>query len=211
MTGGGRWNRHASDHEPHVLLYVRVIEIQLEQCRCSALASFEIRDLEGLDINQLVLLIDIQRRGVPGRIARGRARIGHADSTAEGGDSSENEGRARDAATLRQATGADCCFNHGDPLGYAPEACCIRLAMLDQYSRAAPRWQLDFGITFCVPYRRLRLQCSVNVGGSSHCVSGYVTLLCRLGARPGHDDRVGTRAQSPRTGVWSGGQRGCCE
>jgi len=74
--------------------------------------------------------------------------------------------------------------------------------MLDQYSRAAPRWQLDFGITFCVPHRRLRLQCSANVGGSSLCKSGYVTLLCRLSAQLGHGDRCRDARESAEGWRW---------
>ena len=74
--------------------------------------------------------------------------------------------------------------------------------MLDQYSRAAPRWQLDFGITFCVPHRRLGLQCSANVGGSSLCTSGYVTLLCRLSAQLGHGDRCRESRESAEDWRW---------
>jgi len=74
--------------------------------------------------------------------------------------------------------------------------------MLDQYSRAAPRWQLDFGITFCVPHRRRGLQCSANVGGSSLCTSGYVTLLCRLSAQLGHGDRCRESRESAEDWRW---------
>jgi hypothetical protein len=91
MTGRGRRNRDASDHEPHVVLDVRMIQVQLQQCRCPALTSFKIRYLESLDIDQLVLLVDVQRRGIPGGVGRRGKYIGHAHSAAADGDSGEKE------------------------------------------------------------------------------------------------------------------------
>src|SRR6516164_6393773 len=86
MSGGWRRNRDAFDHQPHVVLDVRMIQVQLQQRRGPVLALFEVGDLECLDIDQLIVLVDIERRRVASWIEGCGPHRGRACNTSEGGD-----------------------------------------------------------------------------------------------------------------------------